>query len=758
MPFFTFSSGLKMKSAATRALVAVALGIFLSGIITLPWWIAVIAIGLGLLLSRGTKGLSLYLVLIFAAFIYAHSRYPASLPQLKNKSLISQGVVTIEPLGSNRITVSLLPPRHGKITIWLKDSTPKLRYGDLVMVSKEIQPLSFPSNPGLIDYNRYLKQQGFVGSASVSAKEIKIIGKNLGNPLLRILVMPARRYLFRVINQVIGGDESSLLLGILLGDKTSLPEPLRSTFTATGLWHLMAVSGLHIGVVIGALWLLLAAIGIRGWWRFITLTSAAFFYALIAGFNPAPVRAALMTLALLLSIPLQRRSTPLVNLSVAGIIILLLDPLALFNTGAQLSFAATMAIITIVPKVQNLFQRLKPHRLLRRYLLLPTAASLAATVGIAPLSLYHFYQFQPLTFLSNLLVLPIVSLTLPLALLVALVNLACPALAGIPAQSLKLLLSIIPFLLNHLGRLRVLLIEPGKLPLSGVFFIYGLLILLLNWRRTWAKTAFRILFAAVITFVIWKSALTRPRASVTFLDPLRGDAVLIEDTLGRKLLIDAGIDKTDVLPDLLLSRGIKRIDAAIITHPDRDHYGGLIDLTPDIKINHLIVPTLKGDTRYQKLLRQLESTGTKITVAGQGAQLSGFGYYITLLWPDELTRWLYQKRLIPSNSISIVTLIEYQGFNMLFTGDCESYDVITSAIIDKDIFLLKSPHHGSKKGNPLALYQTVRPEYAVVLGRNPTPARLEQNLPRLGIKYINTRRDGGVILKFNNRKPAFSRN
>jgi len=642
--------------------------------------------------------------------------------------------------------------------IWLRDSASELRYGDRVVVRKSIRPFSFPRNPGLFDYNQYLRQNGYIGSVYVRTKDIIIIGKNCGNPVLARLVMPARRYLIQTIEQHIGGPEGSLILGLLLGEKTSLPEPLRFAFTASGLWHLLAVSGLHIGIVISALYLVLAALGIRGWWRFAILSGATLFYCLIAGFSPAPVRAAFMALSGLLSFPLQRRSTPFTNLSVAGIILLFLDPRALFNAGAQLSFVATMAIIRVLPLVYEWLARIKPNRVLRQYIIVPTAASLAATIGTAPLLLHHFCQFQPLSFLSSLLVVPIVSLLLPLALLVCLSNLLNAGLAGIFAQTLKLLLALALFLITHLGRLKVLLIQPGKLAWPGVFYLYGLLILLLNWHREWSRTAFRICLTAGLVFVIWRSALTRPQTRITFLDPGRGDAVLVEDTLGRKLLIDAGIDKTNVLPDLLLSRGIKRLDAVILTHPDRDHYGGLLDLSSRVKINHLIVPALKGDTVYQKLLHQLELNGTRITVAGKGAKVLGFGYEISLVWPDELTRWLYSRNLLPTNSISIVTLIEYQGFTMLFTGDCESFDALTDAVRNQDINLLKSPHHGSRKGNPITLYQTISPEYVVVLGRYPTPARLEHFLPHLGIEYYNTRRDGGIILKFRGKKPVFSRN
>ncbi len=745
-----------MRLSSLRALIAIAFGIVLAGLNFIPWWTGIIALIFGIALLFWTRGFSLYLALAAASFLYARSREPVFIHPQTYKISSFQGVVIEEPLGRNRLTVALSSPLNGKVTVYLKDSFSGLRYGDLVRVKKRVKPFSFPRNPGLIDFNEHLKRQGFVGSASARQGEIRIVKRNSGNPILRLLVMPVRRYLHNVIKEQVGGKEAALLLGMLLGERSLLPVELREAFTSSGLWHLFVVSGLHISIVVFALWIVLTVLRIRSWWRFGIMSAGTILYALVAGWNPASVRAAFMTVAVLLSFRLQRRSTPLSSLCVAGIILLLSNPLTLFNIGAQLSFAATVAIITIVPQVQTLIHKFQINRFLRNYLILPAGVSLAATIGTAPLLLHHFFQFQPFAFLSALLTIPLVTVSLPLALFISLIHLISPFVAAIFSQSLRLVLAITIFLINHLSRLKVFLIEPGKLSLPAVLYIYGLLILLINWQNGWARRAFRICLPLGLVIVVWLSVFSKPQAQITFLDPGRGDAFLIEDTLGRKLLIDAGIDRTDVLPDFLLSRGIKRLDAVILTHPDRDHFGGLLDLPLGVKINRLIVPTVKGDTIYQRLLHRLERTGTEITVAGKGARVLGFGYEITLVWPDEITSWLYSKNLLPTNPISIVTLVEYQGIKILFTGDCESFDVLKCVAKDGKINILKSPHHGSRKGNPLTLYETIRPEYAIVSGRYPTPARLEQVLPEIGIKCINTRLDGGTILRFKNGKLLFS--
>jgi competence protein ComEC len=607
-----------------------------------------------------------------------------------------------------------------------------------------------------LDRNRQLVTQGFVGRATAAARQIKIIRRNAGNPFLSRIIMPLRRYLINTFNRYLPEKDAGLILGILLSEKAKLAPETAAGITSTGLWHIMAVSGLHMGIIVSASYLLLTVFNIRSWTRFILLTLATFIYALTAGWHPASIRAAIMSWALFLSFPLQRRTTPLTTLAVAGIILLLLDPGTLHNIGTQLSFAATAALVLFIPKINLGLKQIPIWRPLRSYLLLPLAVSSAATLGTAPLIAHHFYLFQPLSFLATLIVYPLIGLLIPVALLLAAVNILSPAVAGILAPSLQLLVHLTRLLINNLGNLfQPSLFVTGKLPWSAVFYFYGLILLLINWHRHWIRPVFRFSLLLGIGVVVGLKFFTRPETNITFLDPGQGDAVLLEDRAGRKLLIDAGIDRTGVLNQFLLSRRILRLDAVIITHPDQDHYGGLLDLNSVIRVKRLIVPTRAGDSTYQRLLNRLAAAGTVIDTVSSGARLNGFEFAVEFNSPDPLTRWLYYRHLTATNQLSIVNLVRYDTFSLLFTGDCESFSVLSRIAAGKKIHFLKSPHHGSRKGNPAALYDTLKPDWVIVMGRYPTPAGLETILPQRKISYLNTRKDGGVILRFKNGKPEF---
>ena len=231
---------------------------------------------------------------------------------------------------------------------------------------------------------------------------------------------------------------------------------------------------------------------------------------------------------------------------------------------------------------------------------------------------------------------------------------------------------------------------------------------------------------------------------------------LLEDSLGHKVLIDAGVNGPGVLRDYLRGRGIHKLDVAVVTHPDKDHYGGLLDLPERFRIRQLLVPTTESqDPDYQSLLQRLDAGGTDVTVVGKGAHLSGFGFGVDFLWPDEATRAQFLSGADRTNDVSLVAIVTRGRYRMILTGDMDSPDLLADTALRAD--LLKSPHHGSVKGNPPGLYDRVRPGNVVAMGRYPTPARLETRFAGTGVKYINTRVDGAVMLRFRGERAVVQR-
>lgn len=745
-----------MKHASARTLVVVALGIAAAREFSWVVWPAA-AIGVvALFLQRLTRGWSVYLVLLSAAAFYTRVR----LPLLPSDGLFAgghfTGVVVGEPQpGEQRYyTVDLKYPHSGRVLMWVREPGLRLRYGDVIRVQSSIRRLDYPRNPGLADMNRILSERGIVGKASPKPGEISVVSRGRGSLLMRWVVMPVRRYIVRTINRFLPEPERGLLSGLLLGGRHWLPRDVQSAFVDAGVIHILVVSGMHVGVLLGVIWLILSVLQIRGWGRFVVSAGLAAAYVAVVGWSPAPARAGLMVTMAILSEPTQRRFTPVAGLCAAGLVLLILNPLTLFDVGAQLSFAGTLGISLFVPRATRLMSRWDSNMWVRRYVLLPLAVCAAAGAGTAPLLLHHYGRVQLLGVVASALAVPLVGVIIPLGLLMVCLNLVNAVLAGLAGEVVRIGLAALLRGARFFGSLSWAVWQPGRISWLWVLWLYTLGLLVLAWRQKWSRRVLRLSLLGGLAVLFWDSALHKPRFEVAFLDPEKGDAVLIQDTLGRLVLVDAGIDRYTVVRDYLRSRGVHRIDLAVVTHPDRDHFGGLLNLDRTLRIEHLLVPTKLGDSLYAGLLRRLEEQGTRIHVAGAGTRVEGLGYGLSVISPDLVTSALYERGLMSTNAVSLVVLVEYRGFRMLLAGDLDDPAVLAELGVQAD--LLKSPHHGSRKGNTRVLFEAVRPGYVVVMGRYPTPAPLEEMSIKQGIRYINTRRVGGCVMQFSGVSPCFS--
>jgi competence protein ComEC len=747
-----------MRHAAARVLVAAAAGIVLSRLSTTPIWVAVAGLIVAVVLARWTRGWSLYLAVAAAALLYAQFRSPAPIDPRLYAIDRFEGTVESGPVAgtARRAVISLARPWRGKVTLWLRDSSLVLESGDVVRVFDQVEPLEFARNPGASDFNSALAARGFVGSSSAGMANTMLLGHGKGSFLRDRLVGPVRTYIFSVIDRVLPGPVGALLTGLLLGGSQGLPRDVQEAFRDAGVVHILAVSGMNVSIVVGIIWLVLSLLGVRGWWRFGAGAAGVIFYLLLVGWSAAPARAGLMACAVMLSAPTQRRLSPVASLCAAGILLLFIDPSMLFDAGAQLSFAATLGIVLIAGPVQQLMGLAVRARWLSRWVLTPVFVSVAATIFTAPLLLHHFSRVQPLAFLTSSVIVPLVGLAMPLGMIVLITNLVSHWLASIFAQSLWLMLSVLLKLTLFMGRLDWTIWEPGRLPWVWVAWAYALGLLVLQLRRQRVRVGFAVVLMAGLSVMAWHSVIKRSVNSVTFLDPGQGDAVLLEDSLGRRVLIDAGVDGTGVLRDYLRSRGIHGLDAVVVTHPDRDHYGGLLDLPGRFRVGRLLVPATESqDLDYQSLLSRLRAHGTEVVVAGKGTQVSGLGFQVDFLWPDDVTRAQFLAGAARTNDISLVASVTHGAFRMLLTGDLDRPELLVGQDLHAD--LLKSPHHGSLNGNRPVLYERVRPGYVVVMGRYPTPARLERRFHGTEVCYINTRIDGAAALRFDRGRPVVQR-
>ncbi|MBS4014856.1 MAG: ComEC/Rec2 family competence protein, partial [Candidatus Latescibacteria bacterium] len=536
-----------MRYAALKAIIAIVLGIILAQYVSIPNLYLLIGIVVLLILSFSTKTyLLLYCVLLFASTIN-YNGFKAQQNQIKSFPLYDTPVkIRVQIIETNltetsRYSAKLLKinnsPVSGKIFLYLK-STPSesslvkedfvLSYGDIIDLKSKITAFDFPRNPNLIDYNRYYHKQGHLGSLFISFQDIDTIIRRRGNWLTQYLILPVRQYFFKTIDKYLVNNQKDLLIGMLLGEKREMSKNLRATFADAGVAHILAVSGLHIGILIGLLFLFLPIIRIRRLPALIIIIVVTIIYLALIGFKTSAVRAGLMIILACLGLFLERRYEPINGVFIAGIIILLISPQALTDIGFQLSFSATIAILLITPRLYNTIKDKKIPKLVKFYILLPLFVSFSASIGTAPIILYHFYQYPILVIFANLIIVPLVALALPLGFLVILMNLFLSVVAGIYANTLWLILRVIIFISEKFASLKWQMLEIGRPPVLSITLFYLSVLLVLFWKNLkFRKISIFVLLIGLNVF-IWNKALQQKHLTITFLDIKQGDAIFLD--------------------------------------------------------------------------------------------------------------------------------------------------------------------------------------------------------------------------------------
>jgi len=535
-------------------------------------------------------------------------------------------------------------------------------------------------------------------------------------------------------------DGRALLGALALGEGGALPRNLRAAFDATGASHLLAVSGLHLGIVTALVFLLLRSLLARSTWLLLRMDvprvcalltiPAAWGYALLTGGATSTLRAAVMATALLAMRALGRRGDAMSGLGLAALILLVARPTSLFDPGFQLSFVATAGVILGAPALLAPFSLQGRGRLFVGAMTL-LAASLAASLSTSPIVAWHFQRAAPLGPIANLVLAPPVALVLlPLAVVLTLV--ASWSAVAAPLASLAIELCGV-----LAAAARVLAGAPlgsGPVPPPNlVEIVMWYLALALAWaaarRVRWAGRLLAACLLAMTAHVAWH--VTAPARSddlrVDILDVGQGDAALLRLPGGAALLVDAGGARSGV-PDpgelavspALLSERVRALDLLVVTHPHRDHCGGIRAVLSTFPVAEVWTSGRSGgDPACFAALEDAASAGVTVraVAAGHGADV-GRGCRLEVLHPavpgdDDLG----------VNDRSLVTHLDCgPGMTVLLTGDVEAPGerrllsrTRPSALHAE---LLKAPHHGARTSSTVALVEAVSPSVtAISVGR-----------------------------------------
>jgi len=562
-----------------------------------------------------------------------------------------------------------------------------------------------------------------------------------------------RSTLSRRMDRVLGrgGPRRALLGAMLLGERAGLDPDLRRSLRDAGLLHLVAISGLHVGILIGALLVAVSRLRVGLWWRLSLAILLLVAFVPIVGARPSVVRAAVATAALLLGRCLGREGDSINGLSILAAVLVMLETAWLARPGFQLTFLATLGIVLLG---EGIGRRLPLPPVLRG----GAAISAAAYLATAPAVAWHFRWLSPIGLLSNLVVVPLCAAVLGsgyAALLLADVSWIGPGLGAVATGAVGIVLDLAGWFAA---------VERGSFcvvrPAWPIFLLYyGLLIPIPLDPRHHVRRALRS--GAWCLIAAWLHLGPPPpapagEAEITLLDVGQGLAVVARGPRGGHVLVDAAgsadprFDPGEriVLPYLVEHAG-RRIEALILTHDHADHIGGATALLRELEVGQLWVgPGAHRSTRLSELCRLAREQGAAVVLAEQGSSAVVAGLPIRVLAPprgmDRTGR----------NDDSVVVLIGDEPRRLLVTGDLEGAGeqaLLDSPSLTRSEALVVS-HHGSRSATSDAFLLRVQPTWGLIsVGlRNPFGHPHPELLARLdshGVRVLRTDESGTVVLK-----------
>jgi competence protein ComEC len=686
---------------------------------------------------------------------------------------------------------------QGLIQLSLKDSwPPSLLPGDeLVIRTRLSRPYRF-GNPGGFDYPAFLDSKNImiVGRISSTAHIHALEQETSWLHSLRYFPERIRLSLKKTITNTFPAQQAGIYRALLIGDRSGLSKKQLESFKASGVFHILAISGLHLSLVASALFVIFYWLTRRSRYLMLRISCKKLAllatipplcgYALLAGVQTPVLRSLIMVVIFILSFCVQRQRSPFTTLSFAALVILLINPKTLFTVSFQLSFAAVASLILILPRLVSIIQpgdspNNRPRHFFKVSASWITAAlliSIAATIGTAPLLINSFNRISTVGPMANLLLEPLLCLwSLPMGLLSIPVLFISPNLGEwllqIGGIGITAAMAIADFL--------------AGLKFSTLWFSTPSLALILAYYVTLAFCFFYFspkkslpLFIAVCGLFFFQphSFVDRypTESELVFLDVGQGSSTLVTFPGGKKALIDGGGSSSgkfnvgeSIIAPYLWSRGITHLDAVIITHPDSDHVNGIPFILQRFKPDTLWINGTDGHGQeYDDLLNLAGELNieikkpekNQILMTDQGAILQN----ITNPFLDEKNNFPATIG-VSSNEESLI--LKFTGVNQklscLFPGDISQRveGELTKSNGKKILhssFLLAA-HHGSKTSNSPLFLNSINPEQIVVSAGSfrpllfPSP-ELRSYCEEKDIPLLNTSEIGAITIRTNGDK------
>ena len=490
---------------------------------------------------------------------------------------------------------------------------------------------------------------------------------------------------------------AEMAAALALGRRDLVPSERRDRWRRSGLAHVLAVSGLHVGLVGAAVWLLTAMLGASPRTTRIVVLAALPAYALLAGAAPSAVRAALMGVIYLGARLIGRAILPMAAVLLATLLLLLARPLLISDAGFQLTVLITAALVRWAPVLTEILPG-------PRFVTGAVAVPLVAQTAAAPLVAAHFRTLIPGAILVNLIALPLLGPTVLASVGTTVVASVWPGGAGI---CLDLVHGLITILRTVGAPARHLEVVTTQLPVAAALAltVAGWIALQPGRRAKIGAVAWLVVLLATTVTLI--PAAPRPPA-VELLPVSDGAAVLLSNGADR-IIADGGRFQRETA-HFLADRRLRRLRAIIISHTDEDHIGGVAYVLRTLDVDRLLLPAWMF-TRIESvpLLRAARRRGTRIELLARGTTTTLGTIRLVTLWPpaadppsEENERSLVARVVLSQGSVVITSDI----------GRPAERRISGIGLLDCDVLVI--PHHGSRSSTSIALLDATSPEIALI--------------------------------------------
>jgi competence protein ComEC len=681
------------------------------------------------------------------------------------------------------------------------------RMGDQVIVTGRLYAPRGPRNPGEMDWARWNRLQNIHaelsvdGAVHVQRVESARHGVHGWIGWLRAYV---QSLLFEPFTQTESDQPLRLLDAMVLGHRSAAGRQLNEAFLRTGTIHFLTVSGFHVGVLAGAVWLLVRRLLRRGA-RTAALSTMAVLvlYALIVEHNAPVLRAVTMGLLLCLAQLMRRPFCGLNWLAFSALCVLAYNPFELFRVGFQLSFVQVLALLTFVPAVYRILVRRRRDdevpadadtwpaliaRWLWRWLVGLAVVCVCAWLIALPLVLYHFGRFAPWGALQSIVISPLVTVTIVLGFFTLIARVILPPLGVCLGLLLRGATEWLLDAVGALARLPGTLLEvrrPPVLLVAATYVLFMWLLWVLLWRRGQAGRArpgapsenarrarrrrLTKIVAAVSTIgmvaCLWSGWAAVPAGrssrdcSVHVLSVGSGSAVLIAAPDEHTLLCDVGtmynFDAGETVVRAAQTLGLPRLDGLALSHANFDHYSGVASVlqrlpTAQLLLSPYFETAAPENPAARRFLEMLPPKPPRMRLRS-GDRLALGQASIEVLWPpDDLDEgWSVNDR-------SLVLRVSAFGRSVMLPGDIEQQAM--RALLDRhesgqiNLFsdVLIAPHHGSVgPSGTAAFYEAVSPQVVVVSSSHERPkiAAIVRETLGDGVRVLNTHEIGAATIR-----------